>query len=125
MIPVVFDTGALIALERRHRPMLALADTLVRHRRNAYVPAGVVAQYWRASPRQHSVARLLRRDAVAVDPMSEQVAFAVGALLARTGTSDVVDGHVVLLARRLRATVITSDPTDIAALDPTLTLIVV
>lgn len=105
--------------------MLALAHTLIGRRRTAHVPAGVVAQCWRASPRQHSIARLLNRDAVTVDPMSEQVAFAVGALLARAGTSDVVDGHVALLARRLRATVITSDPTDIAALDPTLTLFVV
>jgi hypothetical protein len=33
--------------------------------------------------------------------------------------------HVALLARRLRATVLTSDPGDLTALDPPLTLVTV
>jgi endonuclease III len=37
----------------------------------------------------------------------------------------VVDAHVVRLARRLRAAVVTSDPDDIAALDRTLTVVTV
>lgn len=114
---IVLDTGALIALDRRDDRLLALADDFHRLRRTAFVPAGVVAQCWRASSRQHAVRRLLNSRAVIVESMSEEIAFAVGALLARSGTSDVVDGHVVLLARRLRATVVTSDPDDIVALD--------
>jgi hypothetical protein len=49
----------------------------------------------------------------------------LGLLLAKSGMSDVVDAHVALLARRLHATVLTSDPDDLTALDPTLTLVTV
>jgi hypothetical protein len=41
----------------------------------------------------------------------------------RSGVSDVVDGHVALHARRRDLAVLTSDPDDIAALDPSLTII--
>lgn len=122
---VVLDAGALIALERRDTRMLALVDLLHRGRRSAFVPAGVVAQVWRGSPRQHAVMRLIRAEAVRVDPLSEDVAFRLGRLLAASDTSDVVDAHVAWLARRLRATVVTSDPGDIEALDAHLTTVVV
>ncbi|MGH4026607.1 MAG: PIN domain-containing protein [Pseudonocardiaceae bacterium] len=123
MTTVVLDTGALIALERRDTRLLALADELHRQRQVAHVPTGVVAQTWRGSARQHAVVRLLRAQAVRVDPLSEDVAYQLGILLGSSGTTDVVDAHVALLARRLRATVLTSDPDDVAALDPTLTLV--
>lgn len=122
---VVLDAGAMIALERRDTRMLALADELHRARRIGYVPAGVVAQTWRGAARQHAMVRLLRARAVQVDPLSEDVAYRLGLLLAKSGTSDVIDGHVALLARRLRATVLTADPDDLAALDSTLTLVTV
>jgi predicted nucleic acid-binding protein len=122
---VVLDAGAMIALERRDTRMLALADELQGARRIGYVPAGVVAQTWRGSARQHATVQLLRAGAVQVDPLSEDVAYRLGLLLAKSGTSDVVDAHVVLLARRLRAVVVTSDPDDLMALDPTLPLVTV
>lgn len=115
----------MIALERRDTRMLALADELHRARRIGYVPAGVVAQIWRGSARQHATMRLLRAGAVRVDSLTEDVAYRLGLLLAKSGTSDVVDAHVALLARRLRATVVTSDPDDLTALDSTLILVVV
>jgi len=49
----------------------------------------------------------------------------LGLLLAKSGTSDVVDAHVALLARRLQATVLTSDPDDLTVLDPTLAFVTV
>lgn len=49
----------------------------------------------------------------------------VGRLLAASGTFDVVDAHVVVCARRSAQRVVTSDPTDISFLDPTLELIIV
>ncbi|MCU1355312.1 MAG: hypothetical protein JWM89_730 [Acidimicrobiales bacterium] len=42
-----------------------------------------------------------------------------GALLARTGTSDAIDGHVAVLALATGRTVLTSDPDDIRRLAPT------
>lgn len=123
MTPVVLDAGALIALERRDSRMLALADELHRMRRVGHLPAGVVAQVWRGSARQHAVARLLRSQAIRVDPLSEELGYRLGLLLARSGTSDVVDAHVALLGRLLGATVLTSDPDDLAAVDPALRLV--
>ena len=125
MTALVLDSGAMIALERRDTRMLALADELHRARRIGYVPAGVVAQTWRGSARQHAAMRLLRAGALRVDPLSEDVAYRLGLLLAKSGTSDVIDAHVALLARRLRATVVTSDPDDLTALDPTLILVTI
>ena len=115
----------MIALERRDTRMLALADELHQARCVGYVPAGVVAQTWRGSARQHATMRLLRAGAVRVDPLSEDVAYRLGLLLAKSGTSDVVDAHVALLARRLRATVVTSDPDDLTALESTLIFVAV
>ena len=121
----VLDTGALIALERRDLGMFAFAKRVTRGEVAAHVPSGVVAQSWRGSARQQPIARLLRSRAVSVEPLTEDLAFRVGVLLARSVTSDVVDAHVALLASRLQAIVITSDPDDIAALDPSLDLVVV
>jgi hypothetical protein len=125
MTVVVLDAGAIIALERCDTRMLALADELYRVRRIGYVPAGVMAQTWRGSARQHAMVWLLRAGAVRVDPLSEDVAYRLGILLAKSGTSDVVDAHVALLARRLQPIVLTSDPDDLTALDDTRKLVTV
>lgn len=125
MSSLVFDTGALIALERRDARIIALAGRVTAGTVTAYVPVGVVAQSWRGSARQQPIARLLRTRTLTIDPLTEDLAFQLGVLLARTGSADVVDAHVALLARRLRAVVVTSDPDDIAALDPGLDLVVV
>lgn len=118
----MLDAGALIALERRDGRMLALLEALLASRVAAHVPAAVVAQVWRGTPRQHAMQRLLRAEAVRVHALTETVAHRIGVKLASTGTSDVVDAHVALLARSLRAVVITSDPDDLRTLDPDLDL---
>ncbi len=119
----VLDTGALIGLERRDPRLIALLDEIVRHRLTAFVPAGAVAQSWRGSARQHAIAKLLRAKGVRVDPLDEQTALQVGVLLGSADTDDVVDGHVALLAARVRGVVYTSDPENIRALDSSLTTI--
>ncbi|HEY3000756.1 MAG TPA: hypothetical protein VGJ44_00275 [Kribbellaceae bacterium] len=48
--------------------------------------------------------------------MTEPLARAAGALCGRAATSDVVDALVVVLAARLGAAVVTSDPVDLARL---------
>jgi len=50
---------------------------------------------------------------------------AVGRLCGLTGTADVVDASVVLAARTRSDRVVTSDPADLAAIDPGLELLVV
>jgi hypothetical protein len=120
---VVLDAGAFIAMERRDARMLALVAELVAERQAALTPAGVVAQVWRGSPRQHAMLRLLRTGAIRAESLSEDVALRTGLLLAKTGAKDVIDGHVALIARRVRASVVTSDPDDIARLDQGLDII--
>lgn len=120
---IVLDTGALIAVERRDPQLLALLAELVSARVSAHVPAGVVAQVWRGSPRQHAIVKLLSTEAVRIHALTEAMAYRIGLLLASSGTSDVVDAHVALLGRSLAARVLTSDPDDLARLDPKLDVV--
>ena len=85
------------------------------------IASTVVAQAWR-SPHQALIARLLRADHVTVVPLDLELARAVGLLLARSGTSDVVDAHVVVVAGLTDGAVITSDPEDLRRLDSSLVL---
>ena len=72
--------------------------------------APVIAQVSR-TPQQARLRRLLKGCDIA--PLSDDEAHTVGALLARSGTSDVVDAHVVLRAAANNLTVRTSDVNDI------------
>ncbi len=116
---VVLDAGAFIALERRDRMMARLAQRFAEARTPLVTSAGVVAQVWRGGAgRQVPVAFLLRRTTV-VD-LTAAVARLLGRMLGATGTQDPVDAHVALLARERAWPVLTSDPRDLLAIDPTL-----
>lgn len=122
MSGVVFDTGALIAVDRGDRPLAVLLAEARRTRSTITVPAGCVAQAWRDPRRQARVAALLRQPEVRVVPLDDEESRRIGLLLAGTGTSDVIDGHVALCAHRLGQTVITSDPDDLRRLAPGVTV---
>jgi hypothetical protein len=49
----------------------------------------------------------------------------VGRLLAASTTTDIVDAHVVICARRANQQTVTSDPDDLRALHPTIRLVVI
>lgn len=123
MNPLVFDAGALIALERRETRMWRLVQRAAREHKRILVPAGVLAQVWRNDPKQHALSRLINGRTTLVDPLTKETARQVGALLGRVGASDVVDGHVALLGRKFQAPVFTSAPDDIRKLDPALTVV--
>jgi hypothetical protein len=53
-----------------------------------------------------------------VPALDQVLAEAAGLLCGRAGTSDVIDASVVLVARRERALVVTSDVADLHRLDP-------
>jgi len=123
---LVLDSGALIAVERRDERMAAIVQLAVTEKVPIYLPAGVLAQVWRGTPRQHAIGILLKSKAVNVVPLDEASAKRVGALLTKSKTSDVTDAHVALVARTLgNATVVTSDPKDISKIDPTLRIVTV
>ncbi|MEC3916367.1 PIN domain-containing protein [Nocardia sp. CDC160] len=123
---IVLDSGGLIGLEKDNARAVAIVRQALARKLEVVIPAIVLAQCWRNSPRQHAVSRLLKADAVRVADLTQAQALAIGSLLAVSGTADVVDAHVVVLARSLHATlVVTSDPDDLTALDSHLRLHVV
>lgn len=118
-IGVVLDAGAFIALERRDRTMVSLAQLFVAKQTPLVTSAGVVAQVWRTGKdRQVPLAFLLRRTKV-VD-LTNAVARTVGCMLGASGTADAVDAHVVLIARQRGWPVLSSDADDLQSIDPTL-----
>ena len=121
---VTLDTGALLALERGDKRLLALLDRVSQKQQPVLIPAGVVAQAWR-EPRQARLARLLRSPDVEVVSLDATAARAVGVLLGKSGTTDTVDAHVALVALGAVSPVVTSDPDDLRRLGPRLQLHVV
>ena len=87
------------------------------------VPAGVLAQAWCGGRRQARIARLLRASNTSVVPLDAKMALRVGARCAATRAADIVDVSVAICASDRGHPVITSDPDDIAAIDPALMLV--
>lgn len=125
MAGLTLDAGALIAFERADRIVIALLQRAREEELEIIVPAGVVAQVWRDGRRQARLARLLGDDNVEVDVLDDQRARAAGQLCGLRRTTDIVDASVVLCARARKHRIVTSDPDDLAHLDPAASLIVV
>ncbi len=125
MNAVVFDAGPLIAMDRSDRRVIALLERVAERDLNVVVPAGALAQAVRDPARQARLSRFVRQPNVDVVALDRAAAVRVGRLLQARRMSDVVDAHVALCANDLGATVVTSDPDDIAALDPDLTVMVI
>jgi hypothetical protein len=118
MMPgVTLDAGALIAIEQADRRMQALLDEAHAADLPIDIPAGVLAQAWRAGSRQARLARVLHLPNVAVLALDEPMAKAAGILCGQRGTHDPIDASVVLSARQRDRTVVTSDPNDLRRLD--------
>ncbi len=122
---IVLDTGALIALERGDKRMIALLRQALAQGRVFRVPAGVVGQAWRNGRVQVTLARFLRSVEVEIVPLDEELARSCGELCGAAKASDVIDASVVILARKRRDLVVTSDPDDLRRLDPAAQIIAV
>jgi predicted nucleic acid-binding protein len=122
---IVLDTGALIALDRGDKRMIALLDRALAQGRTFRVPAGVVGQAWRDGRVQVALARFLRSEEVAIVPLDDQLARSCGELCAAANSPDVIDASVVILARERRDPIVTSDPNDLRRLDPGAQIIVI
>jgi rRNA-processing protein FCF1 len=119
---VVLDAGALLAFERGDVRMRALCREAIAQGGKLVIPAGVVAQVFRSRAKQVPLRSLLASVITQVVPLDLPLAEAAGILCGRSSTSDIIDASVVLVARRERAPVVTSDTDDLARLDPTLRL---
>src|SRR5579872_5673703 len=103
---IMLDAGALIALDRGDKRMIALLQRVLAQGRAFRVPAGVVGQAWRDGRVQVTLARFLRSEEVEIIPLDEQLARSCGELCAVTKTSDVTDASVVILARERRDAIV-------------------
>lgn len=110
MAALVFDSGALIALERGDRQVAALLVAAAESGAEAITSSACVAQVWRNPARQARLARALA-GFVECD-LDPQRARDCGALLARSETQDIADAAVSLLVTN-GDTILTSDPHDI------------
>lgn len=110
---VIFDAGALLALERDDRAMWTRLKAAHRRRMVPQVNAGVLAQVWRGGHgRQAVLARALAGlEVVSID---RELGKRAGMLMVRVD-ADTIDATVAAMA--IHGDVIyTSDPEDLARL---------
>lgn len=125
MTGVTFDAGGLIALDRNNRRVLALIARATELGMRITVPATALAQAIRNPARQARLSRLIRQAGTDLVALNGPDATAVGLLLARAGTSDIVDAHVVVCAQRAGQFVVTSDAANLRRIAPEMQLLVV
>jgi hypothetical protein len=113
-VTVVLDAGAFVAVERGDRDVIAIVKRERLAERAPLTSGGVVGQVWRGGHgRQAVLARLLA--GVDVEPIDDEAGRRIGVLLAASGTTDVIDVAVVLLADD-GDDILTADPDDLRAL---------
>jgi hypothetical protein len=111
---LVLDAGALVAVDRDDRSMIARLRVAQQRGLELRTNAMVVAQVWRdRHGRQANLARLL--GAVDVRAIDHQVGRKAGVLLGLADAADPVDACVVLLAEP-GDLILTSDPGDLTRL---------
>ena len=112
VIGITFDTGALIALERRRQRMIEVRQAALRAGLRVTVPAPVVTEWWRGRTD-------LRDDLLAsvrVEPLTEAIARLAGESLAQVKGATAIDA-IVMASAALRGDVVyTSDVTDLERL---------
>jgi predicted nucleic acid-binding protein len=122
---ITFDAGGLIALDRNDRRVLTLIARATERGMRITIPATALAQAMRNPARQIRLSRLIRQAGTDLIALDGPDATAVGLLLARTGTADIVDAHVAICAQRAGQAVVTSDADDLRRIAPELQLVVV
>jgi hypothetical protein len=111
---LVLDAGALVAVDRYDRSMIARLQAARQHGLELRTTAIVLAQVWRdPDGRQAELARLLR--AIDVRPVDERLGRESGILVGRAKTSDPIDATIVLITSN-GDRILTSDPRDLKRL---------
>lgn len=111
---LILDAGALVAVERGDREVVALIKRELTAGRAPVTHSGVVGQVWRGgSGRQAPLARLL--PGLEIVGIDEALGRRAGLLLGKARLSDVVDAALVVLAAD-GDSVLTSDVQDLRRL---------
>ncbi len=111
---LVLDAGALVAVERANREVVALIKRERLAGRSPITHGGIVGQVWRggAGKQAHLAKLLAGLEVVALD---DRLGRRAGVLLGRTKTKDVIDAAIALLASD-GDELLTSDPLDLRRL---------
>lgn len=107
-----FDTGMLIALERRGQRAWAIYRGAREMGIPITVPTAVLAEWWRGrtDAREHVMSGVL------VEPLAEALAHRAGVAIAHVEAASVVDAIVMASAAARGDVVFTSDVEDLARL---------
>ena len=111
-IGLTFDTGALIALERRTQRIWSVYRTAMRDDVAITVPVAVVIEWWRG--RSDVRERILA--GVRIEPLSTALAQSAGEALAAVKSATAVDAVVMASAARRGDVVYTADVGDLERL---------
>jgi len=109
---VVFDTGALIALERRDLRMSKRLVYLRESKASIVVPTPVLGEWWRG--RSDWREKILA--SVIVEPLDEQLAKSAGEATTSVKGATLVDAVAMASAARAGGVVYTSDFDDLSRL---------
>lgn len=109
---MILDAGFLVSIDRGARDAKGFLVASLRQNTPLSTTHPVVAQVWRDGSRQARLSKLL--GAVEIYPLDEGAA--VGAILARSGTSDVVDAHLIAVAVQRSEPILTGDVEDLEIL---------
>lgn len=109
---VTFDTGMLIALERRKQRAWLVYRRIVERMAPITIPTPVMGEWWRG--------RNDIRDALAasarIEPLSDALARSAGEALAKVPSATVIEAFVMASAASRGDVVYTGDVTDFEAL---------
>ena len=111
MTGATFDTGALIALERRDVGMAIKLRVLHQAGVPITIPANAVVEWWR---KEHGQAAIL--DLGTVEPVTESLAKVAGESLGKVRGATAIDATVMASAAQRGDRVFTSDPPDMERL---------
>jgi predicted nucleic acid-binding protein len=109
---LTFDTGALIALERRRLRMRQVLERARERDQVITVPADVIAEWWRGA----TDLRNAILDAVDVEPLTLSVAKIAGEAIAAVPGATLVDAIVVASAASRGDIIYSSDVHDLERL---------
>ena len=109
---ITFDTGALIALERRRQRIARVYTTAVADGLPVTVPAAVLAEWWRG----RTDAREIILNGVRLEALDEVLAKLAGEAMAAVPGAATIDAVVMASAARRGDVVYTSDVLDLTRL---------
>ena len=110
---VMFDTGALIALERGNHQIRKVHRLAIEHEYQVVAITPVIAEWWRRGKREKERAQILRT--LVIEPPDLHVARLAGEAIGLVQAT-VVDALVMAAASIRSDTVYTSDPGDLQRL---------